>query len=157
MLPTSALLFNVFMNVALYIVFTLICFYFARPPTVIERAINSHFSESKLGSRLPKAVQNAITVKKMTEGQTVAICFCGAAKTTSLGIPLVSAMWFQADSLTKAYVQIPVLLYTIEQVWNSPSHGCHSTDWLGIHGTNTCLLLQVVPCQGPAGAGPRPF
>jgi sodium/bile acid cotransporter 7 len=47
----------------------------------------------------------------------VAVCFCGAAKTTSLGIPLVTAMWREADDLTRAYVQIPVLLYTIEQVF----------------------------------------
>jgi sodium/bile acid cotransporter 7 len=52
----------------------------------------------------------------MSRRQTVAVCFCGAAKTTSLGIPLVTAMWRDADNLTRAYIQIPVLLYTIEQV-----------------------------------------
>ncbi|KAF3347460.1 hypothetical protein VdG2_04182 [Verticillium dahliae VDG2] len=48
---------------------------------------------------------------------TVAVCFCGAAKTTSLGIPLVAAMWRDADDLTVALVQVPLLLYTIEQVF----------------------------------------
>lgn len=50
------------------------------------------------------------------EEETIAVCFCGAAKTTSLGIPLVAAMWAAADDLTRALIQIPVLLYTIEQV-----------------------------------------
>jgi sodium/bile acid cotransporter 7 len=53
----------------------------------------------------------------MTREQMIAVCFCGAAKTTSLGIPLVSAMWIHADDLTRAFVQIPVLLYTTEQVF----------------------------------------
>lgn len=47
----------------------------------------------------------------------IAVCFCGAAKTTSLGIPLATAMWTQSDDLTRALIQIPVLLYTIEQVF----------------------------------------
>jgi sodium/bile acid cotransporter 7 len=49
--------------------------------------------------------------------ETIAVCFCGAAKTTSVGIPLVTAMWAESDDLTRAYIQIPVLLYTIEQVF----------------------------------------
>lgn len=52
----------------------------------------------------------------MSKEQTIAVCFCGAAKTTSLGIPLVTSMWTQADDLTRAFITIPVLLYTIEQV-----------------------------------------
>jgi solute carrier family 10 (sodium/bile acid cotransporter), member 7 len=58
----------------------------------------------------------------MSKEQAVAVCFCGAAKTTSLGIPMVSAMWSQADNKTQAELQIPVLLYTIEQVRISPVH-----------------------------------
>ncbi|KAG7118222.1 Solute carrier RCH1 like protein [Verticillium longisporum] len=53
----------------------------------------------------------------MPRDQTVAICFCGAAKTTNLGIPLVAAMWRDADDLTVVLIQVPLLLYTIEQVF----------------------------------------
>jgi sodium/bile acid cotransporter 7 len=61
-------------------------------------------------------VKRIVSVKKMSKEQTIAVCFCGAAKTTSLGIPLVTAIWTQADDLTRAFITIPVLLYTIEQV-----------------------------------------
>ncbi|KAF4979618.1 hypothetical protein FZEAL_4175 [Fusarium zealandicum] len=108
-LSTSNILFNVFMNVALYAVFTVICFYAARPPA----GFTARVSSSWLGKVLP----GAFLPKRMSKEQTIAVCFCGAAKTTSLGIPLVSAMWARADDLTRAYIQIPVLLYTIEQVF----------------------------------------
>ncbi|KAM0246676.1 hypothetical protein ACHAP5_004613 [Fusarium lateritium] len=102
-LSTSNVLFLVFMNVGLYALFTAICFLLARPPESLVRLVSS----SWLGS----------VFKRMSKEQTIAVCFCGAAKTTSLGIPLVSSMWARADDLTRAYIQIPVLLYTIEQVF----------------------------------------
>jgi sodium/bile acid cotransporter 7 len=102
-LSTSNVLFLVFMNVGLYALFTVICFLLARPPESLVRLASS----SWLGS----------VFKRMSKEQTIAVCFCGAAKTTSLGIPLVSSMWARADDLTRAYIQIPVLLYTIEQVF----------------------------------------
>ncbi|KAI5465625.1 putative sodium bile acid cotransporter [Mariannaea sp. PMI_226] len=108
-LSTSNILFDVFMNVALYFVFTLICFFTARPP---QRFVD-RVSSSRLGRHLPHVMKPY----RMSKEQTIAVCFCGAAKTTSLGIPLASAMWTQADNLTRAYIQIPVLLYTIEQVF----------------------------------------
>ncbi|GKT43829.1 uncharacterized protein ColSpa_04010 [Colletotrichum spaethianum] len=89
--PHASIIFNVFMNVALYALFTLICFYAARPPLSACEALSRE--------------------------QTIAVCFCGAAKTTSLGIPLATAMWTSSDDLTRALIQIPVLLYTIEQVF----------------------------------------
>lgn len=116
-LPTSSVLFNVFMNVALYLVFTVLCFYAARPPRRLAALVNPLVLESRL---LPRRVGRALAITRMPRAQTVAVCFCGAAKTTSLGIPLVTAMWKDADNLTRAYIQIPVLLYTIEQVGSSP-------------------------------------
>ncbi|KAM0436876.1 hypothetical protein ACHAPT_002589 [Fusarium lateritium] len=108
-LSTGNVVFNVLINVALYAIFTVICFYAARPP---ERFVD-WVSSSWFGRHLPRALLPA----RMSKEQTIAVCFCGAAKTTSLGIPLVSAMWARADDLTRAYIQIPVLLYTIEQVF----------------------------------------
>ncbi|KAI9166743.1 Solute carrier RCH1 [Paramyrothecium foliicola] len=116
-LSTASILFNIFMNVALYFLFTVICFYAARPPIGFCRSINPHVAESSLAKHLPALARRAVTIKRMSREQTVAVCFCGAAKTTSLGIPLVSAMWASADDLTRAYIQIPVLLYTVEQVF----------------------------------------
>lgn len=109
----------IFMNIAFYLVFTVICFYSARPPSALARRINPLVADSKLGMHMPSLIRRAVTVRQMSMTETIAVCFCGAAKTTSLGIPLVSAMWNSSDNLTRAYIQIPVLLYTIEQVWRS--------------------------------------
>ncbi|KAI1501291.1 putative sodium bile acid cotransporter [Biscogniauxia marginata] len=116
-LPKSAVVFNVFMNIAEYLLFTAICFWIASPPQALIRMINDHIADSKVGLHLPPVLRRAITVKKMEGKQVVAVCFCGAAKTTSVGIPLVSAMWSQLDNFTVASIQVPVLLYTVEQVF----------------------------------------
>lgn len=115
-LDKPSVVFTIFINVALYLLFTVICFYSARPPLFLSRVVNPWVTESKFGKKLPNIIRRALTVKHMSKKQTIAVCFCGAAKTTGLGIPLVTAMWASADNLTRAYIQIPVLLYTIEQV-----------------------------------------
>lgn len=116
-LPTGSVIFDVFMNVAAYLIFTLCCFFLARPPATVVNGINRHIADSGFGRRLPNILRRAVTVKQMSKTQTVAVCFCGAAKTQSLGIPLIAAMWTHADPLTMAYIQIPVVLYTMEQVF----------------------------------------
>ncbi|OIW33970.1 sodium/bile acid cotransporter [Coniochaeta ligniaria NRRL 30616] len=116
-LPKGSVIFDVFINVATYLIFTLCCFFLARPPATIVNLINRNVAESRIGGRLPNIMRRAVRVRQMSKSQTVAICFCGAAKTQSLGIPLIAAMWTHTDSLTMAYIQIPVVLYTMEQVF----------------------------------------
>ena len=53
----------------------------------------------------------------MSKRETIAICFCGAAKTTALGIPLVAALFGSASNLKQSAIEIPVVLYTTEQVF----------------------------------------
>lgn len=119
-LSTPSILFNIFMNIALYLLFTVCCFFTARPPRFLCALLNPYLQHP----RLPAAVRRVVGLKRMGRRQTVAVCFCGAAKTTSLGIPLVTAMWKDADDLTRAFIQIPVLLYTIEQVRFESSFQC---------------------------------
>lgn len=52
----------------------------------------------------------------MPPEETIAVCFCGPAKSTALGIPLLYAMWAPVDLFTKAKTSVPVLLYTTEQI-----------------------------------------
>jgi sodium/bile acid cotransporter 7 len=52
----------------------------------------------------------------MSPEETIAVCFCGPAKSTALGIPLLYAMWQPVDLFTKAKTSVPVLLYTTEQI-----------------------------------------
>ncbi|KAI1752420.1 sodium bile acid symporter [Xylaria castorea] len=116
-LPKSSILFNVFINVAEYLFFTIICYYIAYPPRMFTALLNACIAESKIGSRLPAMLRRAITVKRMPRELVVAVCFCGAAKTTSVGIPLAAAMWSKLDNFTISSIQVPVLLYTVEQVF----------------------------------------
>ncbi|KAI0527837.1 sodium bile acid symporter [Xylaria bambusicola] len=117
LLPKSSVIFNVFLNIAEYLVFTVVCFYIAYPPLPVVELLNVHIADSKLGTRLPDVLRRAITVKRMPRDLVVAVCFCGAAKTTSVGIPLAAAMWSKQDNFTIASIQVPVLLYTVEQVF----------------------------------------
>lgn len=112
-LPTASIIFTVFMNVGLYSLFTLICFVMARPPhDLVKRAMSSRLASHSL----PRPVRHFITPRQMSKEQAIAVCFCGAAKTTSVGIPLVAAMWSSLPTKV-AFLQIPVLLYTMEQVF----------------------------------------
>lgn len=54
--------------------------------------------------------------KPMSPEEKIAVCFCGPAKSTALGIPLLYAMWEPVDLYTRAKTSVPVLLYTTEQI-----------------------------------------
>lgn len=112
-LPTQSVLFNVFMNVGLYALFTAVCFCAARPPHRLVLA----FETAAAQRYIPGWVRRIVAPKQMSKEQTVAVCFCGAAKTTSVGIPLVAAMWHSKGTEVQALIDIPVLLYTMEQVF----------------------------------------
>ncbi|KAF3770462.1 hypothetical protein M406DRAFT_248237 [Cryphonectria parasitica EP155] len=113
-MPKASIFFTVFMNIGLYVLFTIICFVFARPPhNLVKKAIGPQLASLSI----PRPIRHFITPRQMSKEQTIAVCFCGAAKTTGVGIPLVAAMWSGRDELTRAYLQIPVLLYTMEQVF----------------------------------------
>ncbi|KAI6561802.1 hypothetical protein MCOR04_009480 [Pyricularia oryzae] len=114
--PKASLIFNIFMNIGLYLLFTVICFFSARPPLKLVTWAEGIFEKKPL-CKLPRLLKRVVIPKRMSKEQTIAVCFCGAAKTTSLGIPLVTAMWNESDNLRRAFIQIPVLLYTIEQVF----------------------------------------
>ncbi|GAD91789.1 hypothetical protein PVAR5_0365 [Paecilomyces variotii No. 5] len=98
-LSTQSIVFVVLFNVALYLFLTVFCFVISRPPKCL--------SALPWGERV---------FRQVDPEETIAICFCGPAKTTALGIPLLYAMWSSVDLFTKAKTSVPVLLYTTEQV-----------------------------------------
>lgn len=99
-LSPQTVAFTVLFNVALYLFLVVICFALSRPP----KFLRTH--------RWTKAVFRA-----MSPEETIAICYCGPAKTTALGIPLLYAMYMKLDLFIKAKTSIPVLLYTTEQIF----------------------------------------
>ncbi|KAI0840630.1 hypothetical protein F5Y06DRAFT_294619 [Hypoxylon sp. FL0890] len=137
-LPKSSVIFNVFLNIAEYILFTAICYWIASPPEVMARLINGCVADSKLGLCLPGLIRRTLTVKRMPKELVVAVCFCGAAKTTSVGIPLAAAMWSQLDNFTISSIQVPVLLYTVEQVFIAQFFTIFFKWWL--HRTNKSVV-----------------
>ncbi|KAH8807151.1 putative sodium bile acid cotransporter [Xylogone sp. PMI_703] len=98
-LTTQSIVFTVLFNIALYLLLTTICFYISRPPTILQQGKWS----TQIFHPLPP-------------GEAIAVCFCGPAKTTALGIPLLYAMWTSIDLFTKAKTSVPVLFYTTEQI-----------------------------------------
>ncbi|PLB51221.1 hypothetical protein P170DRAFT_382570 [Aspergillus steynii IBT 23096] len=99
-LSTRSIIFVVFFNIALYIFLTGVCFVLCRPPRVL----------SSLG------FGTSHVFKRISAEETIAVCFCGPAKSTALGIPLLYAMWTPVDLFVKAKTSVPVLLYTTEQI-----------------------------------------
>jgi sodium/bile acid cotransporter 7 len=89
--------FNVFVNLALCITFTTLSFYLARPPDTLHRLSPTIF-------------------RRADKPETIAICFCAPAKTQALGIPLIAAMYSTATDETRALIQVPMILYTAEQI-----------------------------------------
>lgn len=102
------------MNMGLYILYTVICFVLARPPhNLVKKAIGSSLATLSI----PRPLRHFIMPRQMSKEQAIAVCFCGAAKTTGVGIPLVAAMWSAQSASIRAAIAIPVLLYTMEQVF----------------------------------------
>ncbi|PWY87032.1 hypothetical protein BO94DRAFT_556571 [Aspergillus sclerotioniger CBS 115572] len=89
-LSASSIVFVVLFNIALYTFLTAACFFFSRPPMILSSG--------------------------MSPQETIAVCFCGPAKSTALGIPLLYAMWGSLDLYIKSKTSVPVLLYTTEQI-----------------------------------------
>ncbi|KAJ6024188.1 hypothetical protein N7540_004985 [Penicillium herquei] len=98
-MDTQTIVFVALFNIALYIFLTGICFICSRPPRFL----------------LSKPWSEAI-FKPLSPKETIAACFCGPAKSTALGIPLLYAMWAPLDLYLKAQTSVPVLLYTTEQI-----------------------------------------
>ncbi|KAL3467734.1 putative sodium bile acid cotransporter [Aspergillus heterothallicus] len=101
-LSTESVMFVTLFNIALYVFLTVVCFALSRPPQSLCR--RTTFGRWSVFRRIPPV-------------ETIAVCFCGPAKSTALGIPLLYAMWTRVDLFLKAKTSVPVLLYTTEQMF----------------------------------------
>jgi sodium/bile acid cotransporter 7 len=84
-------------NFIVCIAFTTFSYYCSRPPSFL----------SSLSPRI---------FRQINKEETIAICFCAPGKTQALGIPLISAMYASSDDQTRALIQVPMILYTAEQI-----------------------------------------
>ncbi|KAK2879519.1 hypothetical protein FQN49_000793 [Arthroderma sp. PD_2] len=99
-LKTETIIFTVFFNIGLYTFLTGICFFLAYPPKFLSERPALRY----IFCRLPP-------------GEVIAICFCGAAKTSGLGIPLLYAMYETESLFQTAQTSVAVVLYTTEQIF----------------------------------------
>lgn len=90
-------MFNIFINIVLCVSFTALSFYLCRPPAALTRL-------------------SPVIFKQLNKKETISILFCAPAKTQALGIPLISAMYATSDDMTRALLQVPMILYTAEQI-----------------------------------------
>jgi solute carrier family 10 (sodium/bile acid cotransporter), member 7 len=96
-LPHPTIVLNVFLNIIVCTLFTGISFLLARPPLLLHSLQPTLF-------------------KRMSKQEAISVCFCGPAKTQALGLPLVATMWKASDDRTRALIQMPMVLYTAEQI-----------------------------------------
>ena len=88
-----------FLNVGLYVFFTLFSFCLSRPPINPTSRVGQ-----KIFFRFPKR-------------DTIAICFCAPAKSVSIGAPLIGVMWGMSFSgAVQSLVMAPIVLYQAEQI-----------------------------------------
>ncbi|KAI5306209.1 hypothetical protein KEM56_001849 [Ascosphaera pollenicola] len=111
-LSDSTVAFTTVMNVALYLFLTAGCFWLARPSKwMLPKPLEPGTKPSVMWK-----IHNAI-IQRMPVGETIAICFCGPAKTTGLGIPLLYSMYKDNDMFDNARMSVPVILYTTQQIF----------------------------------------
>jgi solute carrier family 10 (sodium/bile acid cotransporter), member 7 len=88
-----------FLNVGLYVFFTLFSFLVARPPI---------HPPSRIGQKV---------FRRFPKRDTIAICFCAPAKSVSIGAPLIGVMWGASFSgAVQSLVMVPLVLYQAEQI-----------------------------------------
>ncbi|KAK6346507.1 hypothetical protein TWF696_006632 [Orbilia brochopaga] len=104
-MPKEFLIMVIFVNIGLYIFFVSLCVLVCRVriPYPAFRLKDCSFYIGHL--------------EKLDRKIFIAVCFCAPAKTTGLGLPMVTSMWTRYPEEMKAKVQIPVVLYTIEQIF----------------------------------------
>ncbi|ODH46839.1 hypothetical protein GX48_07043 [Paracoccidioides brasiliensis] len=123
-LSSQTLIFIMLLNVSFYIALTGISFLIAHPPSALvprqKRPSTAMLATTTSTTAKLKSLPHALLACLINQSppvETIAICFCGPAKTTSLGIPMVYAMYPTVDLLLVAKLAVPVILYTTEQVF----------------------------------------
>ncbi|KAK2794902.1 hypothetical protein FQN50_009826 [Emmonsiellopsis sp. PD_5] len=120
-LTPQTIALTVLLNVFLYLFLTGVSFIIAYPPSSLLATPDPHpptLPKSK--TQKTKSLLHTIhkhTIKQTPPRETIAICFCGPAKTTGLGLPLLYAMYPNVDLQPLAKLSVPVILYTTEQIF----------------------------------------
>ncbi|WRT65755.1 uncharacterized protein IL334_002703 [Kwoniella shivajii] len=106
---TASIIFLVFLNLALYAVFTIICVFLTRLPFLPPSLSTDHIDKS------PKW-RTIIHSLRFSKKESTAICFCAVAKGMVVGAPTLSILYGGFPDQQKAILSIPLVLYQGQQV-----------------------------------------
>ncbi|KAK6465910.1 SBF-like CPA transporter family-domain-containing protein [Scheffersomyces coipomensis] len=107
-----SIIFLVFFNIGIYLFFTVLTFFYARP-IFIKRIFNHPPDENS--TRLYTITYKIFRPFYYSRKDTVAIMLCGPAKTAALGVSLVSSQ-YGSDNPNLGIILVPLVLYQSEQV-----------------------------------------
>ncbi|KKZ67656.1 hypothetical protein EMCG_06716 [[Emmonsia] crescens] len=121
-LSHETIVFVTLLNVFFYTSLTCLSFIIAYPPSALIPRAKSTTTTTTIISKKAKlhSLQHTCLttfIKQTPPLETIAICFCSPAKTTSLGIPMLYAMYPTIDLRLVAKLTVPVILYTTEQIF----------------------------------------
>lgn len=107
------IIFLCFFNVGVYLLFTSICFMFARPWFILKL-----FPTEPLQGETTKMYYYCYKIFRpfyYNKRDTICILFCGAAKTAALGVSLITSQYGD-DKTHLGKLLVPLVLYQSEQV-----------------------------------------
>ncbi|CAN3356908.1 solute carrier Rch1p [Diutina catenulata] len=107
-----SIVFLVLFNLGIYLFFTVLCFFYARPWWIIK--IFNH-EPTEADSKLYTYGYKLLRPFYWNKRDTVAILLCGPAKTAALGVSLVSSQ-YGAHNPRLGIILVPLVLYQAEQV-----------------------------------------
>lgn len=110
--PKATMIMVPFFNIGIYLLFTAICFAFARSPIPRLLARDPPTEDSSI---VYKLFHRFISGFYFNKRNSVAIMLCGAAKTVALGVPLINAQYGSGSPLV-GRVSIPLTLFQGEQI-----------------------------------------
>lgn len=108
----ASIIFLVFFNIGIYLFFTVLCFFYARP-IWIKRIFDHEPHENS--TKLYKFGYWLFRPFYWNRRDTVAILLCGPAKTAALGVSLISSQ-YGSDNPKLGIILVPLVLYQAEQV-----------------------------------------
>lgn len=117
--PSESIIMVVFFNIGAFILFCGICIILARSPLSrhAAKSIEIHYQQS--GANEKKTwkfyIYKFLAPFYFSRQDTIAIIFCGAAKTVVLGVPLINAQYIAHQEMI-GRVSVPLVLYQGEQL-----------------------------------------
>ncbi|KAG0686900.1 hypothetical protein C6P40_003193, partial [Pichia californica] len=111
----SSVIMICFFNVGIYLFFTVICFFYARPLFIIK--IFPHKPDEN-SSKMYKSLYWAFRPFYYSKKDTVTILLCGPAKTAALGVSLVTSQYGNNNEYL-GQLLVPLVLYQAEQVFTA--------------------------------------